>query len=442
MNREFQRKLLLEIKKIYQNIRPESNENLIDEIQLIKNKLQEKLSSARYPFYAELLDGIILAVRQLSQNIDDNTRKEVFNLSRELLKYIFAELGKEKEIKKDIVFLPYKASMWDSLESIWKAAFEDKEHCNTYVIPIPYAERNPDQTVAAWHCEVDQYPEYVPVLDYRKVDLAEMHPDIIFIHNPYDNCNALTSVDAEYYSDRLKEYTDKLVYVPYFVAKEIKPGDKDLEELIASLITTPGVLNADLVVTQSENIRQVYINVLLRYTNQQDRKYWEQRIIGIGSPKYDKVLATRKEDLKIPKEWLKIIRKPDKSWKKIIFYNIGLSPMLKSKEKLLDKIEDSLTVFKENKNDIALLWRPHPLLSATMSGMLPELKDRYDNIVQKYKDEGWGIFDDSSDLNRAIILSDAYYGDGSSVLWLYELTGKPILYHNIYVIDNVEQRRG
>ena len=317
MNRKSQRKLLLEIKNIYQNIKPESNEHLIDELQFIKKTFQEGLSKNRYAFYAELLDGVILAVGQFSQNIDNNIRKEVFNLSRDLLKYIFAELSREKEIKKDIVFLPYKAAMWDSLESIWKAAFEDKEHCNTYVIPIPYAERKPDQTVAAWHCEVNQYPEYVPVLDYRKVDLAEMHPDIIFIHNPYDNCNALTSVDAEYYSDRLKEYTDKLVYVPYFVAKEIKPGDKDLEEFIASLITTPGVLNADLVVTQSENIRQVYINVLLRYTNQKDRKYWEQRIIGIGSPKYDKVLATRKEDLKISKEWLKIIKKPDNSWNRL-----------------------------------------------------------------------------------------------------------------------------
>ena len=110
--------------------------------------------------------------------------------------------------------------------------------------------------------------------------------------------------------------------------------------------------------------------------------------------------------------------------------------MLRDKDKLLDKIEDSLKIFKKNSDNITLLWRPHPLLSATMSGMLPELKQRYENIVQRYKEEGWGIFDDTSDLNRAMVLSDAYYGDGSSVLWLYELTGKPIMHHNIDIIDN------
>ena len=431
MRKQIQKRLLLELKYIYQNLKPESNNELIQQLKIIESIFKEEFSENRYQFYAENLNGIILALSQFSQPIDEVTRNEIFNLVRDLLKYVFNELVKEKELKKDIVFLPYKASMWDSLESIWLAAYEDKEHCNAYVIPIPYAERKPDQSVAAWHCEVDQYPKYVPVLDYQKVNLEEMHPDIIFIHNPYDNYNALTSVDSHYYTEALKKCTDKLVYVPYFVAQDVKPGDQDREDNIAHLITTQGVFNADLVVVQSENIRQVYINVLTRYTNQTDRKYWEERIVGIGSPKYDKILTTRKEDVEIPREWLKIIQKSDKSWKKIIFFNTGVSLALKWKEKLLDKIEDNFRIFKEHQNEVALLWRPHPLMSATMAGMLPELQERYEAIVKRYKEEGWGIYDDTSDMNRAIVLSDAYFGDGSSILRLYEVTGKPIIYHSV-----------
>ena len=429
MRKQTQKKLLLTIKNIYQNIKPESDEELIRTLHTIKGIFKAELSTGRFNFYSELLDGITLAVTQFSQETNTLARQEIFNLSRDLLKYIFNELAKEKEIKKDIVFLPYKASMWDSLESIWQAAYEDKEHCNTYVIPIPYADRKPDQTVAAWHCEADLYPKYVPVLDYRTVDLAEMHPDIIFIHNPYDNYNALTSVDSQYYSDELKKCTDKLVYVPYFITQDIKPGDEEREEFIANLITTQGVINSDLVVVQSENIRQVYINVLLKYSTQKDRKYWEKRIIGLGSPKYDKVLAVNKEDFNIPEDWLKVMQKPDKTWKKIIFYNTGLSPMLAGKENLLNKIEDDFRIFKEYKDEIALLWRPHPLLSATMSGMLPELQQRYEEILENYKSEDWGIYDDTADLNRAVVISDAYFGDGSSVALLYETTKKPIMYH-------------
>ena len=36
------------------------------------------------------------------------------------------------KVRKEVVFLPYKASMWDSLESVWKAAEEDPD-CVAYV---------------------------------------------------------------------------------------------------------------------------------------------------------------------------------------------------------------------------------------------------------------------------------------------------------------------
>ncbi|MCM1268981.1 MAG: hypothetical protein NC302_13850, partial [Bacteroidales bacterium] len=39
--------------------------------------------------------------------------------------------------KREVVFLPYKSCMWDSLESIWKAADKDS-NCDAYVVPIPY----------------------------------------------------------------------------------------------------------------------------------------------------------------------------------------------------------------------------------------------------------------------------------------------------------------
>lgn len=34
--------------------------------------------------------------------------------------------------RREVVFLPYKASMWDSLESVWKAADEDSD-CDAFV---------------------------------------------------------------------------------------------------------------------------------------------------------------------------------------------------------------------------------------------------------------------------------------------------------------------
>lgn len=98
---------------------------------------------------------------------------------------------------------------------------------------------------------------------------------------------------------------------------------------------------------------------------------------------------------------------------------------------MLEKIKDVFRVFEENHEEMALLWRPHPLIKATIESMRPKLWKEYQEIVERYKTEGWGIYDDSADLDRAVCLSDAYYGDWSSIVYLYQKTGKLIMMQNV-----------
>ena len=55
------------------------------------------------------------------------------------------------------------------------------------------------------------YPEYVPVTWYGDYDIEGRKPDMIFIHNPYDEFNYVTSVHPMFYAKELKKYTDMLV---------------------------------------------------------------------------------------------------------------------------------------------------------------------------------------------------------------------------------------
>lgn len=191
-----------------------------------------------------------------------------------------------------------------------------------------------------------------------------------------------------FYSKNLKQYTEKLVYIPYFILGEVDPENEQAVEGVAHFCTLPGVMNADKVIVQSEAMRQVYIKVMTKFAGKDTKKYWEEKILGLGSPKVDKVLNTRKEDLDVPEEWLRIIKKPDGSWKKIIFYNTSVSALLQNNERMLRKMEDVFRVFKENQEEVALLWRPHPLIKATIESMRPELWKAYEKIVEKYCLEG------------------------------------------------------
>lgn len=340
---------------------------------------------------------------------------------------------KSMTTEKVAVFLPYKASMWDSLESVWKAADEDPD-CDAYVIPIPYFDKNPDGSFKEMHYEGDQYPAYVPVTHYDDYDITVREPDMIFIHNPYDEYNYVTSVAPKFYSKNLKQYTEKLVYIPYFVLGEIDPENAEARKGIAHFCVEPGVLNADVVVVQSEDMRKAYIEILSEAVGEETRPQWEKKILGLGSPKMDKVLETTEDDFEIPGEWMRVLAKPDGSRKKVILYNTSVTALLQHEDKMLVKMRSVFETFKESVDDVALLWRPHPLIKATIESMRPELWADYEKLVEEYRAEGWGIYDDSAELDRAIALSDAYYGDHSSLVQLCQQAGMPVMIQDVEIV--------
>jgi hypothetical protein len=71
--------------------------------------------------------------------------------------------------------------------------------------------------------------------------------------------------------------------------------------------------------------------------------------------------------------------------------------------------------------------------------MRPHLYAEYKEILSTYQQEGFGIYDDTPDLNRAIAWSDAYFGDGSSLVPLYQATGKPVLFQRLIPNYNSER---
>jgi hypothetical protein len=376
---------------------------------------------------------------EIAQAQSVNGNKIYKNLRKHLIQ-IENSINNDIPLKKEVAFFPYKASMWDSLESVYLAAKED-ENCDAYCVPIPYFDLNPDRTLGQMHYEGDQYPRNIEVIDWQTYNFEERNPDEIYIHNPYDNWNLVTSVHPRFYSKNLKEHTDKLIYIPYFVLGEIEPDNQQAIDGMKHFIWTPGVINADKVIVQSEKMKQIYVNEYLKAAKENglggyhiDRSYLEKKILGLGSPKFDKVNNTKKEDIEIPKDWLKIIEKPDGSWKKIIFYNTSVGALLSNNEKMLDKMRYVFGIFKENKEEVALLWRPHPLIENTVKSMRPQLWEQYKAIVDEYKQEGWGIYDDTADMDRAVVISDGYYGDGSSVVQVYQQTGKPVMIQNVEIV--------
>jgi len=349
-------------------------------------------------------------------------------------------------IRKEIVFLPYKASMWDSMESIWMAAKEDK-NCDSYVVAIPYYEKNPDGSLGQMHYEGNQYPDYVPITDWQAYKMEMRRPDAVIIHNSYDEWNFVTSIHPQFYSRNLKQYTELLVYIPYFILGKINVNDEKAMNNARHFCFLPGIISADRVILESETIRRIYIEEYKKNAELQgfppghtDREQLNRKFLALGSPKYDKIYREQESKIEIPQAWIKYFDRPDGSRKKIVLYNNSIAAFLQRDKEVLEKMEEILKTFKEFREDITLWWRPHPLIESTISVMRPMVRVKYQEMVQKYREEDWGIYDDTSNLDRAIVMADVYYGDWSSVVHLFRKTGKPIMIVNEIEWINAERQ--
>lgn len=306
--------------------------------------------------------------------------------------------------KSEIVFFPYKASMWDSLESIWRASLADPR-VKTYVVPIPYFDRNPDGTAGEMHYEGDLFPDDVPVVSYLEYDVKKHHPDAAYIHNPYDEFNYVTTVDPHYYSHELKKYVDILVYVPYYATSG------GMSEAQASL---SAYQHADYIVAQAPLFKCFF-----------DASVPDEKLIYMGSPKFDRVIRMCKNPGKLSESWEVFVNK-----RNIYFYNTSLGGMLENTELFLKKMNYVFETFL-NHPEACLLWRPHPLLESTFKSMRPEFYQEFLALKEKFISDRIGIYDDTPDITETISHSYAYIGDGgTSVISLFGIAGKPIFLFN------------
>ena len=362
--------------------------------------------------YADILHRI--------NNEPDNGYDLIKQLKKQTAVIVNSVKNDIKADKLEVVFFPYKASMWDSLESIWLAAKDDPQ-CDAYVVPIPSYELNPDGSLGKMVYDGGEYPDYIPVVDWQSYNIEERRPDVIFTHYPYDDNVTNYSIHPDFYSKRLREHCEQLIHVPYYVVS----GDK----YTGNYCALAGVVYAHRVIVQSEVLRKHCIEEYNKFDKQFN---WNgrfgraaEKFTALGSPKFDKVVSSKREECTLPAEWLELIGN-----KKVVLYNTHMWQWLEKGYTYFEKLRSVFDTFRE-RDDVVLWWRPHPNTEANFRVKRPEMLSDYKRIISEYRSGGFGIYDDTADLHRAIAWSDGYYGDYSSLVAMYGTTGKPIVIQDV-----------
>lgn len=330
----------------------------------------------------------------------------------------------------EVVFLPYQASQWEYIQSVWEAAMRD-ETCDVYVVPIPYFYKDYDGSLRDMRYEAKLFPKEVQVVDYDTFDFALHYPEMIYTQNPYDGYDDVISVEPSFYSSNLVHFTENLVYIPPFVLEEFSKESYRAYHNMQYYCTRPGVINADKVIVQSENMRKLYVEKLTEFAGEDTRTIWEQKVVGLGSPKIDVQSGQDRVESVLPDAWRSYVERADGSRKRVVLYYVGLSSFQQYGEQALEKMRSVFDIISRNSANIVLVWKPQALIKPTLERSNPMLYREYCLLEEEFKKMNCGILDEALEDEVAVAACDAYYGDSSAMVQMCRNMGKPIMLQDV-----------
>lgn len=328
--------------------------------------------------------------------------------------------------RQEVLFLPIGPGEWKGFERIYREciAAGDKD---IYVLPLPLlfkdslgrVKADSEEIVAA--AKMGEYPESVELTSWVGYDVKIHHPETIYIQNPYDGTNPCLTVPGNYYAEIIRQYTDELVFVPGFKVDEF--GENDYTDIynMKHYVTAPGIIYADKVLVQSENMRKQYIRKLTDFAGEDTKYIWEERICL--NPYIDKEYGNDSSEENIDKNILKSERK------KSIFYCIGLNEMSEHRDGIIECIRDRFLIFKNNSDAIDVVVSLFPSDYDEWRRIDSELTDKLLELIDKYAENEWCKVHRGGRLEYDSIVKacDAYYGSASFLVPMFMHDKKPVM---------------
>lgn len=383
--------------------------------------------SHNYPVYAEL-ENTVHMLTNTSLWREYGSEKLEQDIKESYERYVCKE---KAEYSSEVVFIPYRAEKWIYMEPLFNEFVQD-HNMKTVVMPVPYYEKNCMGELETCHYDFDIFEQYMEVTRYEDYDFATRRPKCIVIQVPYDEYDTSISVLPFFYSKNLKNYTDELIYVPDFYLDEYSAKDERAFFNMNFFCVAPGVINADIVYVQSENMRERYIDKLISVSGEKSRDMWEKKITVIN---WDIVNEEQNGvDISvIPNEWLPYLCDTKGNFKKLILYYTSVSRLYEYKEAYLGKIRSDLEKFISSGEEVTVIWYVDP---AIFMGDFPyednELCDAVVGLVEKYEKCENIIVDYEHD-DIVVAMCDEFYGDRGELMHRFDRTGRPIVIEEVDV---------
>ena len=319
------------------------------------------------------------------------------NVDLEIISQICSDIAlreKYASLKCRVVFFAQEMFVWPCVERLYHAAVSDARF-DAKVVYVPFFHQNAT-------CEDTNLQAYlrmgIPVINYADYDLSEDNPEIAVFVKPYNN------IPLQFCIREVEKIVRRTIYVPYGLEMT-----KDLIHYAFQEYTHYRVW------------RHLAYGGIVKELGAQHGYRNGENIAVWGHPRIDNY---RDEYCyPIPPQWQKKI-----AGRKVILWcpHHTIKPGSECVSTWLDYYQDIFRLFEERK-DMVLLWRPHPLLFGAIVNNGYMTKEKLDAFVAQKSGCDNIILDQTDDYRAAFAVSDGIITDGTTFSLEYLLTDKPLM---------------
>jgi hypothetical protein len=314
--------------------------------------------------------------------------------------------------RKEILFLPVGPKEWNAFEPFYEKLQDGKT--DLYVVPLPLMKKTFLGEITMSDGEIEdtlrlgEYPQKITYTDWTSYDLGLHCPEEIYVQNPYDGTNPCLTVPPMFYVKNLQLYTDRITYIPVSETAEFGKDDIIDQYNLKHYVTAPGVVYADKVIVQSENIKEQYVNVLTAFAGEETRNVWKNKIIEGG-------FSVKKDT--------------EKTGAKSILYCIGANELTEHGDILMKSMQGKLRIFADAGAELRIAIALYPCDKLQWSRINDKLSDELFELIDKTildkKYEKVNVL--ASEADETATLFDAYYGSPSPFVPAFITKGKPVM---------------
>ena len=326
---------------------------------------------------------------------------------------------KEKD-RERVVFLTWKSEYWKFYEPYYRKEVRDGNE--VLVLPVPFARLTEIREWTEETCEEIGFPDDIELIDYKTFDFESARISRIYTQNIYDNQNEAVMFNSFFFTSNIREYTDELIYIPWFKLDEYGFDDIRAKFVSQYFMRMPGIVAVDKIILDNDQnwLKEHYIRELTEWAGESTSDIWEKKI-QISELETENIYEKN-------------------NCKKKIMYYIGTGQILANPEKMIDKMRKNLGIFESSAEKLIVKLFIEQELADSIKKFAPKYVDIFNQVCSEYKEKKWCEYIETNepiDINNKKMIenlicdTDAFYGDAGVLMHILLENRKPVMQQNV-----------